>query len=1565
MAFRTDETGPSLARGGKLAPREVQSQIDSVSSRIHDSEGKIEEIQARLEQLAGQVGGASLSGASAPDAPSLVVDGVLYDPAHPIGPKHWIRENYLVLDDSAPGEAIPRIKIRASLPSGYTGELAGTLYLGMVVEHVDGEANPPATTTRSILLTASVSANEAADGVVDIRPPKEEILAGDTVRCLLVGLGNSAGYSETTYGPNDRVLIAGSDPPVPETPYISRIHRNPHHIKVRLTIQGHIDLEEPYNEPQSINYYSKLEVWAREEFLDDGTTPGSGIHPDDGDAVGWYHAKDIGIKGLVKRIRYETKRGIPLHKSIWFGVKRHKGRKLWLAFRYWDSLGRQGPWANVTPTTPDPGGEGLDSDQAPGWPIVNGPYAPGGTTNYFDNAATDPADADPDSVTCSWTAPEDIPGTKGKEASARVRVYFAASQDGTAPGVNGANHRLAFILRDATKRGRIFHGTTPVDPSKTYVDLAFKHSFRVGAQIQILRLALEGNGFRNMQDLSASPITFYAGTASLPSIPPAPTLTLQKRHKTNTVLKVSWSSHSAKDTYRLLEVYTHSHLTSPTYPDDAGANGWLLSKSKDIKAVRNIGTARLEIAHDANEDLDYCLRIVDCYGRPATLNEMTSSNWLYVTPSTAPDSDDVAPVVGTISASSWVDDVPGTPGKECDLEVTIPWTGTANWVKAKVQATLNGATKYLHKRVDFAPALNSSQSVIFRRKFKYGTSLTISGLAGMGTAQSAESSAIGHMVGGGSIPTPAAPAITGVTHTKRATLIDVTLPNDLSAGVLQIFMAPTGTTSNPDTAPTVWRKIKHVEVDDDIRAGRYTITCTINRPSAYRKAFIARLRSVYSNTVFSAWSAISDSGTVPDSDDTPPAIPTLNGSITSTERDLKGTPRVECDLQVPLSCPGCTDVQIQVYDSGTQKVTEKRYKVPTSGQVTAYWKQKYDKGSTLYCRWQGINGDAPSGWSTSEASWSTTPPTVPPGHSVLAGGTLPALPSITNVSLKRARAHVVIFSVWWSPVSATYYEDLHAEIYEDGVWTALKTVKLKRVRGAGKVNYRVNMDSPYDQPLVRFKIEDRFGQESSYSPANGTDSTWWATAASGGVGDPGDNGTGQTAWESSTGLSFSGGVATFSGSGWNGTLATIVPPVGGKIKMDALLSSWGSAVFGLMDSQNSGYLAMLGPSYQCSVVKVASGSPSVLASKTLAFTPSSSDPSPMKLEVHKKKVILFFGTRQEKLTVTETSPYRSTTWKPVFRSYFPGLSSETISTFTISSLHANGHADATTNAGASDLLALYENNNGLIRGEAMEATSGGYSRNLGTFFTTATNDSGNMDVFIHPQRIIPKAAYSTGVNAYSLLESAASVPNGTLRIYRDATIGWKLLVRSDASGTPAWYKIDMNAAGFDGTKSYTPPPPDPPPGGGSCFSLLRTYVMEEGGRLLPMGDVEPGDRILQEGPDGPVFARVLTVHLHEPRQVFVLQGAIRATGEHVLFGYQESGPPYSAGMVTVQASPLGYALWGISAEGTRRPIVLTAKEVGDEEEVGNLTTEMGNYYVFGFQNSGERIGILAHNLKDI
>jgi hypothetical protein len=96
----------------------------------------------------------------------------------------------------------------------------------------------------------------------------------------------------------------------------------------------------------------------------------------------------------------------------------------------------------------------------------------------------------------------------------------------------------------------------------------------------------------------------------------------------------------------------------------------------------------------------------------------------------------------------------------------------------------------------------------------------------------------------------------------------------------------------------------------------------------------------------------------------------------------------------------------------------------------------------------------------------------------------------------------------------------------------------------------------------------------------------------------------------------------------------------------------------------------------------------------------------------------------------------------------------------------------------------------------------------------------------------------------------------------------------------------------------------------------------------------------------------------------VLNDVIHATGEHLLFGYLERGRPHETGLVAVSGVPIGYTLWGLDQGALeRRPVILEKKAVGPVEDVGSLTTENGNYYVFGSKDTGEVVGVLAHNGK--
>ena len=121
---------------------------------------------------------------------------------------------------------------------------------------------------------------------------------------------------------------------------------------------------------------------------------------------------------------------------------------------------------------------------------------------------------------------------------------------------------------------------------------------------------------------------------------------------------------------------------------------------------------------------------------------------------------DVAPTGVSCTAVSWEDDIPGTPGKECDLEVTVSWTGDATSIEVQVDETRNSATRTHTKRKAFPLATSTSAKVIWRQHFKRGTAVVIRAYAKKGTAISTVSADVNHTVG---TALPSVPAFNGLT----------------------------------------------------------------------------------------------------------------------------------------------------------------------------------------------------------------------------------------------------------------------------------------------------------------------------------------------------------------------------------------------------------------------------------------------------------------------------------------------------------------------------------------------------------------------------------------------------------------------------------------------------------------------------------------------------------------------------------------------------------------------------------------------------------------------------------
>ena len=455
------ETGPYLKRGGKNAQSgDVQVNIDTLGEAYTQLKKQLDDLVKSAGSAWGGISDAEAKG-TPPGPPSLSATGNPYyieDPAHPGSwiantatpdPKYWLRENFTV-QGAGEGECIPHTLLRVSLAQGTDrsdGEVS--IFLGLLVTTpADCDGIHPAC-TKIMQVVSVLTQADVTNGIADVLAPAG-ILVGDTVDCIMVAAWNAIGYNETDYATQARRYVAGFGPPLPETPVISSIRRNQHTIKIKLALQGPVDLVAPYNAPGNINYLDSVEVWTRD-------STGSGVNPDDGDALVWEQEPDVGIKRIIRKIAQETKAGklfANQHRSVAVPIQRHKGRKMWGAMRYRDRFGRVGSWANFTPSSVGDDGS-TDSGTAPTVPVYS---HPSGFNSYKD----------------------DVAGTHGRvEASADVYVTFEAGPQ---------RHAKAYILR---ANGNVIPGEVDLEPNVSVAaNVHFERNFHVGEVVTLKKIEL-------------------------------------------------------------------------------------------------------------------------------------------------------------------------------------------------------------------------------------------------------------------------------------------------------------------------------------------------------------------------------------------------------------------------------------------------------------------------------------------------------------------------------------------------------------------------------------------------------------------------------------------------------------------------------------------------------------------------------------------------------------------------------------------------------------------------------------------------------------------------------------------------------------------------------------------------------------------------------------------------------------------------------------------------------------------------------------------------------------------
>jgi hypothetical protein len=741
------------------------------------------------------------------------------------------------------------------------------------------------------------------------------------------------------------------------------------------------------------------------------------------------------------------------------------------------------------------------------------------------------------------------------------------------------------------------------------------------------------------------------------------------------------------------------------------------------------------------------------------------------------------------------------------------------------------------------------------------------------------------------------------------------------------------------------------------------------RTGAAIKAAILKVIDCYKQGTFGA---IYDTGTVPGSDDVAPSTPSL-ASLTSTERDIPGTRRVECDLSATFTFSGCTDLVIETKEfEGTTLKDSDKWHVRVTGKTSLsfYKKNVAAEGRVIYLRWKGVHGTAESAWSTVDGAgaWDDAPPTVPAAHKVTAGGSLPAAPAITGLAIKAAKRDHTAFQVQWAGASGGAYKELLCEQTTDGgtTWEPLKTSNIWPQRTSGKARYVVQHAEDYQLPQVRFVIQDRHGTDGAYYPSStGTDSTWWATALSGGAGD-GDNGVGQGAWADTVGASWASGEVTFAGAGWKGrqnrNLSKKAISVGGPIK----LSAFGSAYLGVLSTSAaapySGYVLRFTSTTQVDLFVVTAGTPagSALGSITLDTALPTTESFPVRLEIHAKKIIVNVGLQGSRLIVQDTT-HRIAGWHMWVGSKI-GSWSEIASTMVgeAVSLPPGRLWDA---AAAGDLLSILERgSDGYINGGCVKVgvISGGteYARVVqaaAVLLPTPTGNSGGTPTFTS-QPVLKGSLVVGGAVDMATMPTPSADLMGTPFLYRDGAYGRKICFYAWDPATSNYEVWWGNLTRADVQPSGGAPPGGGDDGGGSCF-WGEAELLGPDDAILTMAAVQVGDRVLSRVRGRAVLTRVTAKRSHRVPSCLVLNGFIGVTPEHLLFVALPGEPDLT---LSARGAVPGVVLYGRAAHVAVERVELHAPDGG--VTVHSITVDTGRYWIGG---RGRGQWILAHNLKDL
>ena len=858
-------------------------------------------------------------------------------------PNYWLQKNYLGQDEAG---IFPVTVVRVMLGSGANRDYGDlTIVLGAYVKTpgTDGEAD----TIRTVTVNYNLTNADYGQGYCDISMPRADIKVNDVVSELIVAAYNSQQYAESVYGLTDRQYTAGFGPNPPEVPSQQWVRKGPNHIKVRLRIANAYDTTEPYTGPACDNYYKECELWTHGTISDgwDGTS----AYPTDPNATGWQQEPSKNIRALIRHERYCTLHGgtNTIKKDFTLTAHRKNSEQIWMAWRIVDTLGQYGNFANLSGSTEGPQTITI------------------GTVTY---------------------QAHDNPGTIGQEYQVEVPLTW------TYPVGLDTGVMVNQVIQIQTRK----HGSSDAwsktvenAPDGTQaLTVTLKKLYKMGTSLDMIATITCMGSSANTGTQTVGPVN--GGAAPTPGTPVISSVTHTKIATVIDVTEPTGTTNTTGIGVLQLFVAPSGTVSNPDTAPTVWKKLWHGEVNDDIAAGRYLIEATINRPNASRKAI---------IARNRSLYDATVySAWSTIADAgTPPATDDVAPTnVSITSVNFAADTMPGAPGKWYDASVAVRWDGAADRAIVKWQV-VGGATRHQNWRPSSAAgSTGNTYTITIPHRFKKGATVNVwievlSGTAGSGFIAGSGNA---YTVGG------AIATITGtITLNRTETKLNRNLYTAAWSG-LSITAADLRWL-NIFKGGAYWKRIPLSQPGADGQQ-----TCTISTidfdvTHAYGASIAVAIELEDCHGQLSA--SINDSGAAPPgSDDTAPALPTFS-NIYSRVKDLSGTAREECDLSIDVAYDTNTgQIHIEVKDpDGIQtRVFEAR---GTTSPKTFYWRHAFDRGVTLYYRAKAVNGTAESAWTTVDASWPASAPSIVAGSTTGAQSAAPLTPVITR--LKKGDYH--------------------------------------------------------------------------------------------------------------------------------------------------------------------------------------------------------------------------------------------------------------------------------------------------------------------------------------------------------------------------------------------------------------------------------------------------------------------------------------------------------------------------------------------------------------------------------